>query len=168
MKGQIGKKDMSTIRDEVQLALFRVGTGEFAVDIMRIMEIIRPQKVTGVPKAPQFMLGIINLRGKVVPVFDMRGRFGASSEPSDARKNRIIIVSVGGRVIGIEVDEVLEVIYLQRDHVEETPDSVKGPEAEFLEGVGKVGDRLILILDLERLLTGDEIHRLGEMDENAD
>ena len=154
--------DVKVSLGEVQLAVFKVGGGEFAVDIMEIMEIIRPQKITKVPKSPAFVEGIINLRGRIVPVLEMRGRFGsaASGNPKHAR---IIIVKAEDSLFGVVVDEVSEVMYLSRDLIDRTPDVVKGADAEYIKNVGKVGDRLILILDTGKLLTKEEIMELRDV-----
>jgi purine-binding chemotaxis protein CheW len=167
MAGDSGRSDAQMSAGEVQLAVFKVGGEEFAVDIMEIMEIIRPQKITKVPKAPAFVEGIINLRGKIVPVLEMRGRFGgeASSDPKHAR---IIIVRAEESLFGIMVDEVSEVMYLSRDLIDITPDVVKGVDVEYLKNVGKVGDRLILILDTSKLLTKEEIGVLKGVGEQAE
>src|SRR6056300_316897 len=100
-----GNKEM---RQEVQLACFKVGPELYALDIMRIKEIIRPQKLTPVPKAPSFIEGVINLRGSVIPVADMRKRFDQPID-EDTRKSRIVICSLAKRNIGLLVDEVKEV-----------------------------------------------------------
>ncbi|MBI5189440.1 MAG: purine-binding chemotaxis protein CheW [Nitrospirae bacterium] len=151
----------------MQLAVFKVGGEEYSMDIMKIMEIIRPQKVTKIPRAPRFVEGVMNLRGKVVPIVDLRKRFGVDSEGGDPKKVRVIIVRLEGRVLGMVVDEVYEVIYLNSDNVEATPDTVKGTDTEYFTGVGKVGDRLIVILDVDRLLTGDELKGLVAAEELA-
>jgi purine-binding chemotaxis protein CheW len=167
MAGDPVKSNAQLSGGEVQLAVFKVGGEEFAVDIMEIMEIIRPQKITKVPKAPAFVEGIINLRGKIVPVLEMRGRFGgeASGDPKHAR---IIIVKVEESLFGIVVDEVSEVMYLSRDLIDSTPDAVKGVDVEYLKNVGKVGDRLILILDTGKLLTKEEIRELRDVEGQAE
>lgn len=163
----VRSKEASAQVEEVQFAVFRVGGEEYAIDIMRIMEIIRPQKVTRIPKAPEFVEGIINLRGKVVPILDLRKRFGIDPEGADKKKVRIVIVKMSGRVLGIVVDEVTEVIYMKADQVENTPDAVKGDGADYLKGVGKVGDRLIVLIDMDKVLSGDEVMRLRDVEDMA-
>jgi len=153
--------------EEMQLAVFAVGGEEYAIDIMQIMEIIRPQKVTRIPRSPEFVEGVINLRGKVVPVVDLRKRFGIDPDRADQKKVRVVIVRMAGRVIGVVVDEVSEVIYMRRDRIEATPESVKGIDAEYLKGVGKLGDRLIVVLDMDKVLTTDEMVRLKAAEDSA-
>ena len=142
-------------RQEVQLACFRVGGELYALDIMNIREIIRPQKLTAIPKAPRFIEGVINLRGAVIPVADLRKRFDQPCT-EETRKNRIIICSVGGRIVGLLVDEVLEVRRYGRQDVAPAPQFLKGPEAEFFLGVARRGDDLVMVLDLDRILSSDE------------
>lgn len=142
-------------RQEVQLACFRVGRELYALDIMSIREIIRPQKLTSIPKAPRFIEGVINLRGAVIPVADLRKRF---DQPciEESRKNRIIISAVSGRIVGLLVDEVLEVRRYGRQDMAPAPQFLKGPEAEFFLGVARRGDDLVMVLDLDRILSTDE------------
>ena len=142
-------------RQEVQLACFRVGGELYAIDIMSIREIIRPQKLTSIPKAPRFIEGVINLRGAVIPVADLRKRF---DQPciEESRKNRIIICAVSGRIVGLLVDEVLEVRRYGRQDMAPAPQFLKGPEAEFFLGVARRGDDLVMVLDLDRILSTDE------------
>ena len=142
-------------RQEVQLACFRVGGELYALDIMSIREIIRPQKLTTVPKSPRFIEGVINLRGAVIPVTDLRKRFDQSCS-EETRKSRVIICSVRGRIVGLLVDEVLEVRRYGRQDVSPAPQFLKGPEAEFFLGVARRGDDLVMVLDLDRILSTDE------------
>jgi purine-binding chemotaxis protein CheW len=144
----------------VQLAVFRAGSGEYGVDIMKIMEIIRPQKLTRVPKAPEFIEGIINLRGSVVPVIDVRKRLGVGSDSDGGSKDKVLILLVDGKMLGAVVDEVREIMYMDLGEIEEAPEAVKGPEAQFLQGVGKAGERLIMVLDPEKLLNPRELAEL--------
>lgn len=164
MRGEKTREQVSaSIKDEVQFAVFKSGGEEYAIDIMRIMEIIRPMKVTKVPKSPEFIKGIINLRGVVVPVLDIRERFGLPMKEDDKR-TRVVIVRFESRIVGLVVDEVTEVLYLRREEVDEAPDTVKGAGAEYLSGVGKIGGRLIIILDTGRLLSKDEANGLSEVE----
>src|SRR5210317_252151 len=105
---------------EIQLACFRVGTELYALDIMKIKEIIRPQKLTAIPKAPSFIEGVINLRGAVIPVADMRKRFDQPISKEN-RKNRIVICSLAGKIIGLLVDEVTEVKRYRRQEIAPAP-----------------------------------------------
>lgn len=144
----------------LQLASFRLAEEEYAVDISAVQEIVRMSSITRVPRAPSFVEGVVNLRGKIVPVIDLRRRFGmASAEPTKA--TRIIIVDVAGKTVGLIVDAVREVLRLDSDAVSATPELVaNGIDAAFFKGVGQLGDRLIILLDLQRLLSMEEIAAL--------
>ena len=143
------------MRQEVQLACFKVGAELYALDIMRIKEIIRPQKLTPIPKAPSFIEGVINLRGSVIPVADMRKRF---DQPINAenRKNRIVICSLAGRVIGLLVDEVTEVKSFSRKEIAPSPQFIHGAQADYFLGVARRDDDLIMLIDLEKVLSTEE------------
>jgi purine-binding chemotaxis protein CheW len=155
----------SEFRQEVQLACFRVGSEMYALDIMRIKEIIRPQKLTAVPKAPVFIEGVINLRGAVLPVVDLRRRF---EQPIvNDRKTRVIIAVVHGSIIGLMVDEVAEVTRYTRQDIQPPPQFIKGGGSEFFLGVCRRGDDLVMVLDLEMLLSSSERVALDQVREQG-
>src|SRR5210317_761328 len=126
--------DDKVLRQDVQLACFRIGSELYALDIMRIKEIIRPQKLTPIPKAPSFIEGVINLRGVVIPVADLRKRFDQPISEAN-RKNRIVVCSLSGRIIGLMVDEVTEVKRFGRQEIAPAPQFIDGPEAHCFLGV---------------------------------
>ena len=157
--------DEKNLRHEVQLACFRIGPELYALDIMRIKEIIRPQKLTPIPKAPSFIEGVINLRGVVIPVADLRKRFDQPIGETN-RKNRIIICSLSGRIIGLMVDEVTEVKRFGRNEIAPAPQFIAGPEANYLLGVARRGEDLIMLIDLEKVLSNNEkieLQKLGNI-----
>jgi purine-binding chemotaxis protein CheW len=141
--------------DVLQLVTFSLGNEEFSVDILKVQEIIRLMELTRVPKAPEFIEGVINLRGKVIPVMDLRKRFGMP-EAEDSSDARIIVVELQNTTVGFRVDGVSEVLRLPADTVEPPPTMVCGVETEYIKGVGKLDDRLIILLDVEKVLTEDE------------
>lgn len=141
---------------EVQLACIRLESEMYALDIMRIKEIIRPQKLTSVPKAPAFVDGMINLRGIVIPVIDLRKRFDLPSIPID-RKTRIVICAIFDKFVGLMVDEVTEVRRYQRREVRPAPEFIKGKGAEFFLAVCQRESDLVMLIDLEKILSSDEI-----------
>jgi len=145
-----------TSSQEVQLACFKLGAEMYALDIMRIKEIIRPQKLTSVPKAPAFVDGMINLRGTVIPVIDLRKRFDLPPVAMD-RKTRIIICAMFDKFVGLVVDEVTEVRRYLRHEVRPAPEFVKGKGAEFFMAVCQRESDLIMLIDLERLLSSEEL-----------
>ncbi len=135
---------------QLQLVTFEVASEEFAVDILAVQEINRMMDLTRVPQSPADVEGVINLRGRIIPVLDLRKRFGfASGERSS--ENRIIVVEVHGKVIGFIVDRVHEVLRISGEIVEPAPTMVCSIDADFIAGVGKLPDRLLILLDLKKL-----------------
>lgn len=144
-------EETSDYAEEVlQLVSFHVGPEEYAIDILCVQEIIRIVEITKVPKAPHYVEGVINLRGKVIPIVDLRSRFGLS--PADRTKEtRIIVVDVGRMIMGLIVDAVSEVLRVPLHLIEPPPNARQGP-TEFHKGVGKLDGRLLILLDLDRML----------------
>lgn len=146
----------STERKELAEALlhlvtFQLGREEYGVEIASVQEIIRATDITPVPGAPSHVRGVINLRGKIIPVVDLRKRFSLTNiESSDAM--RIIVVELGQKRIGMLVDSVSQVIKVPLSVVEEMPEEATSVDANFIRGVGKLDSRLIIILDLNRSL----------------
>ena len=142
-------------REELlQLVGFHVGGEEFAIDILRVQEIIRTQQLTRVPNSPDFMEGVMNLRGKIIPVIALRRRFGLE-EAAPNKQNRIVVVEMKGTVLGFIVDAVSEVLRIPADTIEPPP-RLGMVEREYVSGVGKLGDRLLILLDTNRLMTETE------------
>jgi chemotaxis signal transduction protein len=150
---------------EVQLVTFMLGAEEFGVPISQIQEIDRLGKITKVPKAAQFIEGITNLRGEVIPVLDTRKRFDLDVKPSDDR-TRIIIVNIGGIRTGLVVDSVREVLNLAKKDIAPPPEAIgSGIDQQFISGIAKVdsGKRMIVLLDVERILSRQEQAHLSEI-----
>lgn len=146
-----------------QLVIFRLGDEEFGVDILQVREIEKiEQGVTRVPKSPDFVEGVINLRGDIVPIVDLRKRFGLLVREI-GRESRVIIVEVLGNLVGMTVDAVVEVLRVNVSAVENAPSITKGVDAFFLSGVAKIGERLIILLDLERALSAEEAGQLKDI-----
>lgn len=139
----------------LQLVSFRLADEEFGVDILKVQEIIRMVDMTRVPSSPEFVEGVINLRGRIIPIIALRKRFGVEPRPPD-KLTRIMVVEVDRKTIGFIVDSVSEVLRIPRSTVEPTPEVVSSVNAEYISGVGKLEDRLLILLDLNRLLTGSE------------
>lgn len=136
----------------VQMASFRVGEQDYVIDIMRIKEIINPLKVTPVHDATGLLEGVINLRGSIIPIVDLRGRLGLE-RIGDNRRTKYIIAVVGGKLVGFRVDEVLEVVRLPRSQIRPAPNLREQREAGLFLGVCQVGERLLLLLNLKRVLS---------------
>lgn len=142
--------------ESCQLVTCCVGHEEFAVDILSVQEINRMVDITRVPKAPVFVEGVINLRGRIIPVLNLRCRFGIATEGERTARSRIVVVNVRTRVVGLIVDSVSEVLRLPKEAIEPPPSLETAIGAEFIQGVGRIKDRLLTVLDLDRLLTPAE------------
>ena len=140
---------------ETQLVVFDLSTESYGVDIGAVREIIRMQAITRVPRTPVFVEGVINLRGKVIPVIDLRKRFGLQVAEQD-KENRIVVIDIGGQDIGVVVDAVTEVLRITADSVEPPSSVITSAESDYLLGIAKLEDRLIILLDLERVLSEEE------------
>ena len=146
----------------MQLVTFSIGDEEFGVDILKVQEIIRTMEITKVPRAPEFVEGVINLRGKVIPIVDLRKRFGLETRDHD-KHTRIIVIEINQMIVGFVVDSVSEVLRIPANTVEPPPPVVSGLESEYISGVGKLQDRLLILLDLNRLLSGEEKDALSQV-----
>lgn len=134
----------------IRLVTFRLGDEEYGVDILKVHEINRMMDITAVPNAPNFIEGVLNLRGKVIPVINLRMKFGLPHKEADAR-SKIVVLDVG-MAAGIIVDSVSEVLRINSDLIEPPPPMTAGIGSEYILGVGKLKDRLLILLDIERLL----------------
>ena len=152
--------------ETVQVVSFRLGSEEYGVDIAQVQEINRMVAVTHVPRAPGFMEGVINLRGQLIPIIDLRTRFGMP-RVAPAKNTRIVVTEIGAKRVGMVVDSVSEVLRLAVDQIEAAPEMITGVDTEYIRGVGKIGDRLIILLDLARVISTAEKHELDAV-ANAD
>jgi purine-binding chemotaxis protein CheW len=167
-------KDRKTIQpgavpESLQLVTFLVGSEEYGIDINAITEVVRPLKITPLPKMPAFVEGVINLRGVIIPVVDLRRRFELPTVKDDVRKMRMIITrgalqttSSSPGLLGLVVDSVDEVVHVPEKDIDAAPAAATGRNAEFITGMGKMGDRLIILLDITRILSRQERHALAE------
>ncbi|MCA9498368.1 MAG: chemotaxis protein CheW [Nitrospirales bacterium] len=136
----------------LQMVSFQLGDEVFAIDILEVQEIIRMLEITQVPNAPHYVEGVVNLRGKVIPIINLRARFGLSgTEPT--KDTRIVVVEVAQMILGFIVDSVEEVLRLSEECIETPPPTVRGGAEECHKGVGRVNGCLVLLLDLERLFS---------------
>jgi len=139
---------------EVQLVIFKLANEDYGLPISKVQEINRMVAVTKLPQTPDFMEGIINLRGRVIPVLDLRKRFGfGPQEHKD--ETRIMVVDVTGQTVGLIVDAVHEVVKMPGDCIEPPPPSFV-LDAQFVQGIGKLENRLVIMLDIDRIITTQE------------
>ena len=150
---------------ELQIVGFRVGRETFGVPISLVHEIVRVPEITAVPDAPGYVEGVINLRGKIISVLDLRKRFG-EKEITGSKKNRILVVEVEGKMVGLIVDAASEVLKLPATDIDLPPNVFEEGELNYVTGVGKLRGRLIIMIDLTKILQKGELRRLGEMSEH--
>jgi purine-binding chemotaxis protein CheW len=147
---------------------FNLDNEEFGLEILKVQEIIGIMKVTRVPRAPNFVRGVINLRGKVIPVVDLRLKFGMESKP-DTERTCIIVVQInrgGSRItMGSIVDDVSEVLNINREQLEPAPSFGVSVDTEFILGMGKVAQKVVMLLDIDSVLSGAEADALGKVAE---
>lgn len=142
---------------KIELLAFKLSNEEYVLDINRIKEIIRPVEITRVPRVPLYIKGIISLRGVIVPVYNLKNRLGLleANEFSNDSQKRILIVNFDEELIGIIVDAVTGVVKINEDIIEPTPQIIKGVDAEYLKGVARTNNRLLILLNLDRVLKKD-------------
>ncbi len=153
-----------TDEELVQFVTFSIDEEEFGVDILNVQEIIRPMNITKVPRSPEFVVGVINLRGNVIPIVDLRSRFNLVTKGHD-KYTRIIVVEIKDMIVGFVVDAVSEVLRLPVSIIEPPPPVISGLESDYISGVGKLddGNRLLVMLELNRLLSNKEREALAQM-----
>ncbi|WP_406667053.1 chemotaxis protein CheW [Gallaecimonas sp. GXIMD1310] len=139
----------------LQWVTFQLDNETYGINVMQVQEVLRYSEIAPVPGAPDYVLGIINLRGNVVTVIDTRSRFGLpSAEVSD--QSRIVIIEADKEVIGILVDSVAEVVYLKRSEIEVAPNVGTEESAKFIQGVSNRDGELLILVDLNKMLTDEE------------
>ena len=165
MSEDVSIHDTESAEDLLQLVIFQLGGEEFGVEIMQVQEIIRMPDITRIPQSPEYVEGVINLRGKIIVVINLDTRFDLNSKELDD-DSRIVIVEVGDNVVGMVVDSVSEVLRLASSSVEPAPEIISTKiKADYLKGVGKLDDRLLILLDLERVLSDEEMSQVAAVGE---
>ena len=153
--------DVDTGYTEKQLVVFDLATEAYGVDIGAVREIIRMQNITTVPRTPDFVEGVINLRGKVIPVVDLRKRFGLTVADQN-KDSRIVVVDIGGDDIGVVVDAVTEVLRISSESVEPLSSVITTADSEYLLGIAKLDDKMVILLELESVLSDEEKSALSQ------
>lgn len=146
-----------------QYVIFKLGDEEYGIDIMNVREITEFKETTKIPNAPSFIVGIINLRGSIIPVINLKKRFNL--EEVEINKNsRIIIVNMNERQIGFIVDDASQVLTLKEEDVDNPPDIIAGVERKYIAGIGKVDEKIIILLDLAAVFSAEEKREIEKMD----
>lgn len=157
---QTGQSEESLADKAGQYLTFALGKEEFGLEILKVQEIIGMMPVTRVPQTPDFIRGVINLRGKVIPVMELRTRF-ALERKEDTERTCIIVVEVTWKeskvTVGLLVDEVREVTEITKDQIEPTPSMGTAVDESFIMGMGKVNDKVVMLLDVDRILEGSNL-----------
>jgi len=148
----------------MQLVGFTIGVQQFAVDILVVQEIIRAAPITPVPNSPEFVEGVINLRGNIIPVIDLRKRLNLYTEKATDEDIWIIILDIDDKITGFIVDSITEVLKIQEETIEPPPEIiVAGLGSQYIRGVSDIGEALLIILDFRKILVGDEVKELKGM-----
>ncbi|ADL43148.1 CheW protein [Caldicellulosiruptor obsidiansis OB47] len=143
-----------------QYVIFNVGEFSFGVDILEIVEIIKPSKIVKVPAMPQYVEGIIDVRGTSVPVYNLAKRLEIESK---SETQKIMIVELSKFPVGFLVDDVSEILKIENDKIEKANENIRGIKRKFIDSVARVGDDMIIILDLKNVLTVEEENEISDM-----
>jgi purine-binding chemotaxis protein CheW len=152
---------------ELQVVGFRVGRETFGVPIALVREIVRVPEITSVPNAPEYIEGVINLRGRIIPVVDLRKRFGDKT-PERSKKNRVVVVEMETRAIGLLVHSASEVLRILPSEIEAPQNVFQEGELNYITGVGKLKGRLVILLDLNRILQRGELRGIEAAVDSAE
>ena len=147
----------------VQLVNFRIGEEEFGADISMVKEITRVTDISRIPEVPSFIRGVINLRGQILAVIDLAGQFGLGSRDKLSESARIIVTEVQGQAVGMLVDEVPEVLKIPEENIEPAPELLRARLGkDYIRGIGRLENRLITLLDLEKVLALQEVEEVAK------
>jgi purine-binding chemotaxis protein CheW len=141
---------------------FKLGTEEYGIDILKVQEIRGYDAVTRIANAPEFIKGVVNLRGTIVPIVDMRIKFGLGN-PEYNQFTVVIILNVGRRVVGIVVDSVSDVIMLGAEQIKPAPEFSSDFDTQYIVGLGTVDDRMLILMDIEKLVTSPDMALIDEV-----
>jgi purine-binding chemotaxis protein CheW len=147
-----------------QFISFTVGEEEYGLELLRVKEVIRVPAVTWLPRAPSFVKGIINLRGDIIPIVDLRDTFGLPPQAATPA-TRVIVVEVEGRLVGMIVDCASQVVRIPADSIDPPPPVLGTLSQEFITGVGRLDERLVILLDIDAVLTAEEKKALDSLEE---
>ena len=155
-------------QDTQKYAVFKIGAEDFGIEIKRVVEILSTQKVHAIPDLPDFLSGVITVRGEIIPLLDLRRRFGVLDSSA---KELIIVIRYDDEKLGVLVDQVKEITTFKKDEISNPPAIFKGLKRKYLAGLGKKDDRVVIILNVDDLLTSEERIKLkeaeGVMEEDA-
>ncbi|MBF0400182.1 MAG: chemotaxis protein CheW [Magnetococcales bacterium] len=149
---------LENVKDCVQLVTFLLGREKYGLDVLQVQEIIRYGEPTPVPNLPDFVRGVINLRGIILPVLDLRLRFGMSPGEYDHSESAIILIAyVETKLVGVIADAVADVLYFPRERICPPPDLMAQVDIEYIQGMGEIRNELVMILNLDKILSPEQI-----------
>ena len=154
------------ISNSIQVVSFTVGRESYGVHIEKVQEIIRMTEITHLPQTENYIKGIINLRGNIIPIIDMRMKFNMETRDY-SELTRVIVVNMNEKLVGIVVDSVSKVLELPEKEIEDPPDIVHGLSKEYIDGIGKLKEAMIILLKIDKVLTAQEIDMLSEKAEKT-
>ncbi len=158
----MGEPELKSNESTIQWVTFRLDGEKYGINVVQVQEVLRITEIAPVPGAPDYVLGIINLRGNVVTVIDTRNRFGLPSKDTDD-DSRIVIIETDEHAIGILVDSVAEVVDLYESEIESAPNVGKAEGSRYIQGVVSRDNQLLILVDLNRFLSDDEQDMLGKL-----
>ncbi|HON77093.1 MAG TPA: chemotaxis protein CheW [Spirochaetota bacterium] len=145
--------------NSMQIVCFKIGHEEYGIEILKVQEILKLPKITKLPKSAEYILGVIDLRGKVIPIVDLSMRFGNLDEDSSQSK-RAIVVDIRGKQIGLAIDAVSHVVKVDSTNIEPPPPIVKGISGRYIIGVAKLPEGFVIILDIDQIFSTEELGAL--------
>lgn len=160
------EEQAAILAEEEQLVVFELAGESYGVDIGTVNTIIRMQEITEIPRSPEFVEGVINLRGSIIPVIDLKKRFRLPAG-EETKASRIVVVEASGQMIGMVVDAVAETLRLPYDAIEPPSPIVTSVDSEYVRGVGKLENRLLILLDLDKVLSSRELDTLRKVDKRT-
>ena len=164
----MAEQEKKTTGEMVQLVNFRLRDEEFGLDIGSVREITRVADITHIPEAPSFIYGVTNLRGQVIAVIDLARQFGLAPQQDLPETAKIVVTEIKGQTVGMLVDEVPEVLKIADENIEPAPELIQTEvRTDYIKGVGKLDNRLIILLDLEKLLAPHEVEELTKANISA-
>ncbi|MFC1669886.1 chemotaxis protein CheW [Spirochaetota bacterium] len=143
----------------LQIVCFKIGSEEYGIDILQVQEILKLPKVTKLPKSVSFIMGVIDLRGKVIPIVDLSTKFDIETE-STSEDKRTVVVDIDGKKIGLAIDSVSYVVKVNQGDIEPPPPVVKGISGKYIVGIAKLEESFVVILDIRKIFSKEELSNL--------
>jgi purine-binding chemotaxis protein CheW len=159
------KETKEKSNSSIQIVCFKIGKEEYGIDILKVQEILNLPKITSLPKATEFILGVIELRGKILPIIDLSKRFGIETT-KDSKATRSIVVNIKSKEVGLAIDSVSHVVKVDSNEIEPPPAIVKGISGRYIVGIAKVGDDFVVILDIDQIFSASELSALDVSKKN--